>query len=109
MRFRTQRDVDVKTPLGAVIAIIDEDNTVVFSRKRSFIRNDMTGEEIEMKRKGGTYVIELNAAEGTGGRMGNRMAVDGIDVDTEADEQLENMIKQRYGTERWFSGGRCRE
>ena len=33
---------------------------VVFNNKRSYIRNDLSGEEIEIKRKGGPFVIELN-------------------------------------------------
>ena len=53
-------DADVKKPLGAVSAMIDEGNTVVFSSKKSYIKNHLSGEEIEIKRKGGTFVIELN-------------------------------------------------
>ena len=34
-------DADVKKPLGAVSAMIDEGNTVVFSSKKSYIKNDL--------------------------------------------------------------------
>ena len=57
MRFL---DADVKKPLGAVSAMVDEGNTVVFSRKLgSYVENDETSEKIPMIRKGGTYVMLL--------------------------------------------------
>ena len=57
MRFL---DADVKKPLGAVSAMVDEGNTVVFSRKwGSYVENDETSERIPMIRKGGTYVMLL--------------------------------------------------
>ena len=53
-------DADVKKPLGAVSAMVDEGNTVVFSRKWGcFVENDVTSERIPMSRKGGTYVMML--------------------------------------------------
>ena len=85
-------DAEVKKPLGAVSAIVDEGNTVVFGKKRSFIRNDATGEEIEMKRKGGTYVIELSTEAVV---KGKRMEVHGLEDGDE--EKLEELIRKKYG------------
>ena len=53
---------DVKKPLAAVSAIVDEGNVVVFGPGDggSFIQNISTGEKIAMKRKKGTYVIEVD-------------------------------------------------
>ena len=65
MRFL---DADVRRPLGSVSAIVDEGNSVVFSRRESYIMNDATGEKIPMRRKGGVFVIELEADETTGKR-----------------------------------------
>ena len=59
MRFL---DADVRKPLGAVSAIVDQGNTVVFSRERSYIQSDATGEVIPVVRNGGTYVIQVEAA-----------------------------------------------
>ena len=46
-------DADVRRPLGAVSAIVDGGNTVVFSGRGSAIVNDATGEKIPLVRKGG--------------------------------------------------------
>ena len=47
----------------------DEGNTVVFSRNwGSYLGNDKTGERIPMVRKGGEYVMVLNAVDGKGER-----------------------------------------
>lgn len=51
-------DADVKKPLAAVSAIVDEGNTVVFGAKGSYIENDIT--RIPMVRKHGVYVIKLD-------------------------------------------------
>ena len=57
MRFL---DSDVKTPLGAVSAMNDEGNTVVFSRKwGNYVENDSTGERIGMERVGDTFEMVL--------------------------------------------------
>ena len=52
---------DVKKPLAAVSAIVDEDNVVVFGPGPwgSFIQNAQTGERIPMERKKWTYVIRV--------------------------------------------------
>ena len=60
MRFL---DADVRRPLGAVSAIVDEGNTVVFSKSGSFIQNDASGEKIRMVRKGGVFVVELTVED----------------------------------------------
>ena len=54
-------DADVKKLLGAVSALIDEGNTVVFSKKWSFVENDETGERIPLERRGGTFVMVMNS------------------------------------------------
>ena len=65
-------DADVKKPLGAVSAIVDEGNTVVFSRKRSYIQNDATGEKIQIHRSGGTFVIKLDMIKGNEAKKANK-------------------------------------
>ena len=92
-------DAEVKKPLGAVSAIVDEGNTVIFSKKKSFIRNDETGEEIVMKRKGGTYVIELNAEEALWQRNVETLAEVRTLEKKEDEEEMElaRLIKERYG------------
>ena len=52
---------DVKKPLAAVSAIVDEGNVVVFGPGPwgSFIQNVQSGERIPMERKKGTYVIRV--------------------------------------------------
>ena len=67
MRFL---DADVRRPLGSVSAIVDEGNTVVFSRSGSYISNDASGEKIRMARKGGVFVVELEADKPGSGRAG---------------------------------------
>ena len=62
-------DADVKRPLGAATAVVDAGNTVVLSRKRSFIRNDESGEMIELRRRRGVFVWKVN--------------VDDMDIDEE--------------------------
>ena len=46
-------DADVRRPLGAVSAIVDGGNFVVFSPSGSRIENGKTGERIPLVRKGG--------------------------------------------------------
>ena len=91
-------DADVKKPFRAVSAIVDEGNTVVFSRRICFIQNDESGEEIEMKQKGGTYVIEPNADDNGKANKENagRMDVGGMD-DEDDDGKLQKLIQERYG------------
>ena len=55
-------DAEVRKPLGAVSAIVDQGSIVVFSRVGSYIRSDATGEVIPVVRSGGTYVIQVEAA-----------------------------------------------
>ena len=58
MRFL---DADVKRPLAAVSAIVDEGNTVVFSARGAYIENDVTKEKIPMIRRNGVFILELEA------------------------------------------------
>ena len=53
---------------GAVGAMEDAGNTVVFSRKwGSYVESVKTGERIPMVRKGGVCVMVLNAVDGKRG------------------------------------------
>ena len=93
-------DADVQKPLGAVSAMVDEGNTVIFSRNKSMIRNDRTGEEIEIKRKGGTFVIELNredkpALKNPKENKKDKMEIGGMEE--EQDKELQRMVRERYG------------
>mgnify|MGYP000485559432 CR=1 FL=1 len=82
-------DAYVKKPLGAVSAMEDEGNTVVFSRKwGSYVENDATGERIPMIRKGGTQVTWWEAwvdKENTAMKGGGEKA--GVDDDGRAGEE----------------------
>ena len=63
-------DADVKKPLGAVSAMKDERNTVVFNKKWGrHVENDTTGERIPMVRKGGVYVMVLQAMDSKGNKV----------------------------------------
>ena len=69
-------DADVKKPLGAVSAMVDEGNTVVFSRKwGSYVENDETKQRIPMERSGGTYVMKLRRTENNNASNGVRRTV----------------------------------
>ena len=59
-------DADVRRPLGAVSAIVDGGNTVVFSPSGSHVENTRTGEKIPLVRKGGVYVMGRAVAMGVG-------------------------------------------
>ena len=52
-------DADVKRPLAAVSAIVDEGNKVVFDTNEAYIENNATKERIPMVRKNGVFVLEL--------------------------------------------------
>ena len=61
------------------------------------IRNDRTGEEIEIKRKGGTFVIELSKetkAQPKKKEEKERMEIGSAE---ENDKQLEKLVRERYG------------
>ena len=49
----------VKKPLAAVSSIVDEGNRVVFDTDDSYVECKATGERIPLKRKNGTFVMEL--------------------------------------------------
>ena len=70
-------DSDVKKPLGAVSAMEDAGNTVVFSRKWGrYIENDETGERIMMERVNGTYLMKVNTID-EGGTKGTEERLGG--------------------------------
>ena len=85
MRFY---DSDVKKPLGAVSAMEDEGNSVVFSKKWGrYVENDETGERIYFERRGGTYVMKLKVDKNGG-------EADEMDVDANDDMDDEEMAKE---------------
>ena len=81
-------DADVKRPLAAVSAIVDEGNKVVFSTKESYIENEVTKERIPLIRKNGVYVIELVTENGAK-KTGSKMEIDGVDEDVTFNHRLD--------------------
>ena len=71
---------DVKKPLAAVSALVDAGSTVVFGQGPwgSYIVNNATGERIYMKRRKGTYYIEVEM-EGVKAAETTKMDVNGAD------------------------------
>ena len=61
---------EVRKPLAAVSRIVDKGNRVVFGKGpgESYIENEATGERMTMRRKNGTYVVDVEY--GAGGSMG---------------------------------------
>ena len=49
----------VKKPLASVGAIVDGGSRVVFDADETFIENKVTGERIALKRKDGTFMMEM--------------------------------------------------
>jgi hypothetical protein len=49
----------VKKGLGSIPKMVESNNTVVFSKNRSFIRNDKTGSVTELKKVNGTYEFDI--------------------------------------------------
>ncbi len=98
-------DADVKKPLGAVSAIEDEGNTVVFRRKGSYIENDVTKERIPIERKGRKDVMKVfrvdvdaegKGTKGKGGR--DEMDVDGVEMSVkEMINKLEGKLRDEVG------------
>ena len=85
-------DSDVKKPLGAVSAMEDAGNTVVFSKKWGrYIENDETGERIMMERVNGTYLMKVNTIDEGGKkvRRKGREEEDEMDVDGMSSEDME--------------------
>ena len=73
----------VKKGLGSIPKMVDSDNTVVFSKRGSFIKNDETGRVTEMKKVNGTYEFAIwlqnktsKAAESESQRKLNAIAED---------------------------------
>lgn len=64
-KFVTLQVADVHKALLPVSKIVDNGHTVVFSLQGSYIQDGWTGEKMEMKRTGGTYVLNawLKAAD----------------------------------------------
>ena len=93
---------DVKKPLAAVSAMIDEGNTVVFSNKwGSYVENDKTGEKIAIKRAGNTFEMVLKAKklkEGDQRRMrwteDNGKKYEGMEMEIDGNDEDEDMLKE---------------
>ena len=79
-------DADVKRPLAAVSAIVDEGNTVVFSARGAYIENDATKERMPMTRKNGVFVLELEAD-----KVGTKASMD-VGAVTGEDKVEEDMV-----------------
>ena len=54
-------DSDVKRPLASICAIIAEGNIVVFGLQESYIENTSIGQRIQMSRRQGVFVVQLDA------------------------------------------------
>jgi hypothetical protein len=50
-------DADVRRPLASVAAMVDEGNIVVFSHGESYVKNEASGDRIELVRKSGVFVM----------------------------------------------------
>ena len=49
----------IKKGLGSIPQMVDSNNTVVFSKRGSFIKNDKTGAVTELKKVNGTYEFDV--------------------------------------------------
>ena len=49
----------IKKGLGSIPEIVESNNTVVFSKRGSFIKNDKTGTRTELKKINGTYEFDI--------------------------------------------------
>jgi hypothetical protein len=56
-------DAQVRRPLVSVTAIVDEGNVVVFGPNESFVECSKTGQRIEMIRKNGVFMLQLEVDE----------------------------------------------
>ena len=79
-------DADVKRPLAAVSAIVDEGNTVVFSARGAYIENDTTKERMPMIRKNGVFMLELETD-----KVGMKTNMD-VGAVTGGDQDEEDMV-----------------
>ena len=61
IKFRAQV-ADVTKPLASVHEMVESGCTVVFG-KRSYIRSDASGKEIEMRAKNGQFVLDVHMDE----------------------------------------------
>ena len=74
----------------------DEGNTVVFSKKwGSYVENDVAGERIPMVRKGGVYVMVLQAVDGKRNKVKKMKDEDDVDVDGLSDEGEDVVFRRR--------------
>lgn len=96
-------DADVKKPLGAVSAMVEEGNTVVFSGKWGrYVESDATGERIPLVKKGGTYVMVLEAVDNKGNKIKKKAASgdgDEMDIDANDEDEKDKADKKEKGEE----------
>ena len=80
---------DVKKSLAAVSSLVDAGNTVVFSKGEygNFIKNNTSGERIYMKRRKGTFYIEVEMDDDETGEH-KKMDVDNVESKTAASEPV---------------------
>ena len=104
MRFL---DANVKRPLASVSAIVDQGNRVAFAPQASYVESLATGERLEMIRRRGVFVLELQTEGRTKGhaKMGRsgRMDVEQVEEaaeETEADDEVEQV--EEVGKGMWF-------
>ena len=78
----------VTKALAAVWRIVDQGNDVIFSKKRSFIKNNETGKELNMRSTGKSWVIDVNFVKlsETGARENLGKGI--ITVDSGAEESV---------------------
>ena len=55
---------DTTKPLASAMAVVKMGNKVVLDDGGSYIENEATGERIELKEAGGTYMFEIDAMQG---------------------------------------------
>ena len=85
-------DADVRRPLASVAAMVDEGNTVIFGPRRSYVKSGATGEEIELVRKNGVFIMELDT--GKVNKQGVKPMEVGL-VEAGKKNQVEEMIFYR--------------
>ena len=87
-------DADVKRPLAAVSAIVNEGNRVVFEATGSYIENVATGRRIPMHRKNNVFVLQLEASPTPSTAKKPNSGVDAV-ADEAASVEDEMVFKSR--------------
>ena len=87
-------DADVRRPLASVAAMVDEGNIVVFSHGESYVKNVVSGDRIELVRKNGVFVMELESGKPV--KQSRRTMEVGL-VEARAKKQEEEMVFYNNG------------